>query len=498
MRLFILVGLAATLATSACTDETGILVHTTANAEITEPIHELQYLVGLDTGMATELVVDRTPEPAIPMDGRDLRTDAYRLLIRPEKDAPAGAMYAVGVIAFNEDGDQLGFGYLPDPVGFVNGSVTQWDIEIHGFGGDDYTPFPDECIRWMDDGTPMGIGTATDQDCDGYEAGDSPEGDCDDLDPSLNPGAREKCNGYDDNCDGAVDGLEADGVTPVAEVADGTDNNCDGICDGPQLGTHAPLDFDGDAFTSFGRFGVCSDSMGAYDCNDDLKNVNPGAWESCDEYDTNCDGNFDEPVPCFIIAADGGSPDRCLQGERLCPDKGMTDTQCQPLSLDANIVGFGRGCQALQSCAGASEANRLGCLIEQLIPQDQPDNLCRSFHTAARGTCEGDAELIVPAPDGLTNGLPCTFQIFGPSEQQGYVLNLEAVDGAGGKSTIINECSVRLHIEVTDASGSADVVLLFSRENSEAHTMRLHLKNDLAESCPEDNELIECGNWQVP
>ncbi|MBU0984159.1 MAG: putative metal-binding motif-containing protein [candidate division Zixibacteria bacterium] len=43
---------------------------------------------------------------------------------------------------------------------------------------------------------------AIDDDGDGYTETD---GDCDDTDPSVNPGAIEVCNGIDDNCDGSVD-----------------------------------------------------------------------------------------------------------------------------------------------------------------------------------------------------------------------------------------------------------------------------------------------------
>ena len=48
-----------------------------------------------------------------------------------------------------------------------------------------------------------------DADGDGYTVAD---GDCDDGDPAVNPGASEVCNGFDDDCDGIIDeGFDADG-----------------------------------------------------------------------------------------------------------------------------------------------------------------------------------------------------------------------------------------------------------------------------------------------
>lgn len=45
-------------------------------------------------------------------------------------------------------------------------------------------------------------GRTTDADGDGFTPAD---GDCDDADPNVNPGAAEDCDGLDNNCDGAVD-----------------------------------------------------------------------------------------------------------------------------------------------------------------------------------------------------------------------------------------------------------------------------------------------------
>jgi len=83
-----------------------------------------------------------------------------------------------------------------------------------------------------------------DEDGDGVSVAD---GDCNDGDAEIYPGADERCNGVDDDCDGSTPNNEADD------------------------------DSDG--------YRLCDD-----DCDDDDNAVNPGAVEICDEKDTDCDG----------------------------------------------------------------------------------------------------------------------------------------------------------------------------------------------------------------
>ncbi len=98
----------------------------------------------------------------------------------------------------------------------------------------------------------LGSDPDVDDDGDGYAESD---GDCDDGDPGVHPGAEEVANGEDDDCDGEVD-----------EPPD-------------------PVDDDGDGWTP-------EDG----DCDDGDADINPGATDVCDDVDNDCDGEINEDV----------------------------------------------------------------------------------------------------------------------------------------------------------------------------------------------------------
>ncbi len=110
---------------------------------------------------------------------------------------------------------------------------------------------------------------------DGDGDGFSPEGgscgpvDCDDRDPTVNPGAEESCSdGLDNNCNGLVDADDPGAVgCPVSALCS---------------------DLDGDGFSFEGGF------CGPADCDDGDAAINPGAAEACsDGFDNDCDGLAD-------------------------------------------------------------------------------------------------------------------------------------------------------------------------------------------------------------
>jgi predicted outer membrane repeat protein len=167
--------------------------------------------------------------------------------------------------------------------------------------------------------------------------------DCDDDDPTAHPGAEEVCDGVDNDCDSTVDGpgatdatdvfSDADqdgfgtGVAVVAcaaqpefaatngdcddnqptvfpgapETCDGRDNDCDGSVDEAaidELIVFADLDLDG--YGAGQSILACPGpgySSYATDCDDADPQAFPGGVEVCDDVDQDCDGQVDEGIP---------------------------------------------------------------------------------------------------------------------------------------------------------------------------------------------------------
>ena len=110
-----------------------------------------------------------------------------------------------------------------------------------------------------------------DEDGDGYLES---EGDCDDGNDAVYPGATELCNGIDDNCNDEID------EDVQGEYYEDYDGDGFGNPDSAQTACDAP-----DGYVQNGT-----------DCDDQDDGAYPGANEVCDEIDNNCDGSVDEGV----------------------------------------------------------------------------------------------------------------------------------------------------------------------------------------------------------
>ena len=154
-------------------------------------------------------------------------------------------------------------------------------------------------------------GDSLDSDGDGFPEGAA---DCDDADPTVYAGAEEQPDGVDDDCDGAVDegtaGVDddGDGACEGFEYAAGVPSCFDfaqpGDCHDGDPALH-PFDEDGDGASPCGADGLLGTSDD--DCDDDDASVVPGALETCNGRDDDCDGQ----VPAAEFDGDGDGVTGC-------------------------------------------------------------------------------------------------------------------------------------------------------------------------------------------
>lgn len=181
------------------------------------------------------------------------------------------------------------------------------------------------------DGDGVGASASgTVQDCSvpaGYSASG---GDCNDSHEEIYPGAEERCNRRDDDCDGEVD----EGLDTRTLFRDADADGYGSALSGTKLG--------------------CSDSEGYSDvdtdCDDGSAFVNPGMMELCNGRDDNCDGQVDETsgqVSCGIGACTrvSNSCAGCLPGPRSKELCNGVDDDC-----DGVVDDGASGCEEGLSC----------------------------------------------------------------------------------------------------------------------------------------------------
>jgi hypothetical protein len=222
---------------------------------------------------------------------------------------------------FHPDVDGDGFG---EPTVTVDACFPPEGYVLNADDCDDTDPEVGEPSSWCSDFDGDGVGSAAGAElsCEQQPGLLTICDDCDDFNAQVFPGAEERCNNSDDDCDGLVDneavnarewhpdedgdtwgdenitvlacnsnrppdwirrGRDCDDVSvainPAAtEVCDGVDNNCDGT---------DTADIDGDRFDDI--------DCGGTDCDDTNALIRPNANEICDGLDNNCDGVIDPP-----------------------------------------------------------------------------------------------------------------------------------------------------------------------------------------------------------
>jgi hypothetical protein len=237
------------------------------------------------------------------------------------------------------DGDGFGDAAAPGqacepPAGFVTNAADcdDGDADVYPDAIERCNGIDDDCDGLVDNDTDEDEAWHLDADGDGY--GDPADAvfsctpvagrtrdatDCDDATPAVNPGASERCNGVDDDCDGAID--EDDAIDPTDWYADADGDGygvegslvraCDapagfagvaGDCDdtstdfhpgAPETDCTDPADYNCDGSTGYAD--LDADGWAACaECDDADASNHPGADERCDGVDNDCDGTVDE------------------------------------------------------------------------------------------------------------------------------------------------------------------------------------------------------------
>lgn len=248
----------------------------------------------------------------------------------------------------------LGFVMIADDCNDLNGSVYPGASEVCNLTDDDCDGYIDEDVQltfYADtDGDGYGDLASTSLACTPPSGFVSNHDDCDDTNPSVHPGAIETCNTVDDDCDGVIDDgvqftfyTDSDGdgygdigssilactappgfvenaldcndqdvdIHPGAtEICNLIDDDCDGTVDeGVQLTFYIDADSDGYGNPVLSVL-ACSAPSGYVssddDCDDDDDSIHPGAIESCNLVDDDCDGEIDEGVQTEYFADTDG------------------------------------------------------------------------------------------------------------------------------------------------------------------------------------------------
>ena len=350
------------------------------------------------------------------------------------------------------------------------------------------------------------------------------DGDCRDKNPDVNPGVVEICDGIDNDCNEGADELDAADITlwyqdqdqdgygidavsklsctapylfsteggdcddenptfhPNAEeiCEAGLDSNCDG---------YAPHDADGDGYN-------CDD------CNNADDSIYPGAPETCNDVDDNCDGRTDnDPVdaPTWYWDKDGdgyGNPDRpevqCEQPNTYV----ALNTDCDDETADA-APGLPEVCNdgLDTNCDGSpGECESLGALSETatLLAFSTSGRLGESVAALGDLNDDGYEDLAVSADYAATTKVYTVFGPFSGSIPVNLVagLQLEGEESLGGTLANAGEQTGDSYPDILVGSCigdySGDVYLIDSQSfgRFQAETIQLahisHLEADAA------------------
>jgi hypothetical protein len=340
-------------------------------------------------------------------------------------------------------------------------------------------------------------------------------GDCDDGNTAVFPGAEEICDGVDNDCnqvcddghdgdgdrysvcgsyifedgtclidEGKVDCDDGDDQTNpgAAERCDGADNNCDGTCD-----EDPALDRDGDHYTECGSvLGACGVDGRYVDCQPDNPGVFPGQQELCNGVDDDCDGNYLETAPCFARNPDDGTT--CGLGIRTCVESagsGEWGGECQ--YRDGELDGVpGIACDTYESCDAAGDADPFRCAAA-----GGDKRVCDvNFEVGEAVQCQ-QREVVLP-----TGGLEtCSWHIAGGAATIGdYQVGLRPLDvPAAPLEVAIDVCDAVLQVQAGDAPPAPAIVILVRDDGVASELVAIDLVARPQDTCNPPDGLVCSG-----
>ncbi len=319
--------------------------------------------------------------------------------------------------------------------------------------------------------------------------------DCNDDLAAINPNGVEACDDVDNNCTGKSDeGCDDDGdqycdtgmtvigeplvckktaaiggkgddcndsakeISPAAtEICDDIDNNC-------AAGKDENCDNDNDLYCDakiamVGTPAVCP--KGGNDCNDTVKDINPGATELCDDVDNNCKTGLDEGCDddgdkfCDASMTVVGTPAVCTKGKDDCnddPAKGgaaintAAEEKCDDLDNNCK-TGTDEGCDDDNDdyCDAGMKMGAVApktCLANVVKAPDTPGDDCNDdpstglfVNPGKKEVCDGKVDENCNGKTDEESAINCT-DLFFDNDKDGY--------GAGTKKCLC---------KVSDVSG---------------------------------------------
>jgi MYXO-CTERM domain-containing protein len=304
-------------------------------------------------------------------------------------DATAACAQPPDTVDNGEDCDDDDYGVNPEAEEFCDEIDNDCDEVIDESGATDAVTFYAD-----DDDDGYGDPDNTTAACDEPGGYTSDNTDCDDSDEDIYPGADEVCDALDNDCDSVADEGAVDASTWYA------DDDNDGFGD-PDAAVEACVSL----------LGYVEDSS---DCDDANDTIFPGAEETCDEVDQDCDDVIDEDASdasTWYSDLDGdsfGDPEGAVSACDQPDDTVGNDLDCDDSDGDINPNGV-EVCDGLdQDCDDVIDEAAADAVIFYADGDDDgygdddrtlEDCEAPDGYVAEGGDCDDDAELTYPGAD---------------------------------------------------------------------------------------------------